>query len=427
MSEERRLTIDGVEIHDGGPCYVIAEIGHNHQGSLETGEGARSQPPRNAVPTRSSCRSATTARSSRASSTSSRTTTRTASARRTVSTARRWSFGRDDYAELQAHARELGITFFATAFDFASADFLAELDVPAFKIASGDLRNTPLLRHVAALRQADDPLHRRRRRWRTSTARSRRSCRSTRSSASCSAPPPIPPTSEELNLRVITDASASASRSLVVGLSDHENGIAMALVAYMLGARVIEKHFTLNHAVKGTDHAFSLMPEGMRKLVRDLQRAPGALGDGVKRSLPERGGADSEDGQEARRRARAAGRARARARTTWRSSRRPTAACRRTSSTGSSAGGCGDGSRSTSSSRSTTSSLSRSTQERTRPRSRDGAPAAAGAGAPGRLRLRRCLHRQPSLGQRARRGSGRVLAQRRARVCADSTTSGCAV
>jgi N-acetylneuraminate synthase/sialic acid synthase len=53
----------------------------------------------------------------------------------------------------------------------------------------------------------------------------------------------------------------------------------------MLGARVIEKHFTLNHAAKGTDHAFSLMPEGMRKLVRDLQRVPGALGDGVKRPL----------------------------------------------------------------------------------------------------------------------------------------------
>jgi N-acetylneuraminate synthase/sialic acid synthase len=60
----------------------------------------------------------------------------------------------------------------------------------------------------------------------------------------------------------------------------------MAVVAYMLGARVIEKHFTLNHAAKGTDHAFSLMPEGMRKLVRDLQRVPGALGDGVKRPLP---------------------------------------------------------------------------------------------------------------------------------------------
>jgi N-acetylneuraminate synthase/sialic acid synthase len=54
----------------------------------------------------------------------------------------------------------------------------------------------------------------------------------------------------------------------------------------MVGARVIEKHFTLDHAWKGSDHAFSLMPEGMRRLVRDLQRIPLALGDGVKRRLP---------------------------------------------------------------------------------------------------------------------------------------------
>jgi N-acetylneuraminate synthase/sialic acid synthase len=60
----------------------------------------------------------------------------------------------------------------------------------------------------------------------------------------------------------------------------------MAPVAYMLGARVIEKHFTSSHAAKGTDHAFSLMPEGMRKLVRDLRRVPLAIGDGVKRPLP---------------------------------------------------------------------------------------------------------------------------------------------
>jgi N-acetylneuraminate synthase/sialic acid synthase len=73
---------------------------------------------------------------------------------------------------------------------------------------------------------------------------------------------------------------------VVIGLSDHQNGIAMALAAYMLGAQVIEKHFTLNRAWKGTDHAFSLEPIGMRKLVRDLRRARLAIGDGIKRPLP---------------------------------------------------------------------------------------------------------------------------------------------
>ena len=90
---------------------------------------------------------------------------------------------------------------------------------------------------------------------------------------------------EDLNLNVIT-ALRDRFPQLVIGLSDHQNGIAMAVVAYMLGARVIEKHFTLDHALKGRDHAFSLMPEGMRRLVRDLHRVPTALGDPEKRPLP---------------------------------------------------------------------------------------------------------------------------------------------
>ena len=69
----------------------------------------------------------------------------------------------------------------------------------------------------------------------------------------------------------------------------------------MLGARVIEKHFTLNHTWKGTDHALSLEPIGMQKMIRDLHRARLALGDGVKRSLPIRIECPDQDGQEARR------------------------------------------------------------------------------------------------------------------------------
>jgi len=87
---------------------------------------------------------------------------------------------------------------------------------------------------------------------------------------------------EELNLRVITTFRERFPQ-LVVGLSSHDNGIAMALAAYMLGARVVEKHFTLNHTWKGTDHAFSLEPIGLQKMVRDLRRARVAMGDGVKR------------------------------------------------------------------------------------------------------------------------------------------------
>jgi N-acetylneuraminate synthase/sialic acid synthase len=99
----------------------------------------------------------------------------------------------------------------------------------------------------------------------------------------CTAAYPAAP--EELNLNVIGTLRARFG-DLVIGFSDHENGIAMAVAAYVLGARVVEKHFTLNHTWKGTDHAFSLEPIGMRKLVRDLRRTRMALGTGLKCPLP---------------------------------------------------------------------------------------------------------------------------------------------
>ena len=69
----------------------------------------------------------------------------------------------------------------------------------------------------------------------------------------------------------------------MIGFSSHDNGIAMPVAAYMLGARIVEKHFTLNRAMKGTDHAFSLEPVGLRKMVRDLERTHKAVGNGVKK------------------------------------------------------------------------------------------------------------------------------------------------
>ena len=168
-------------------------------------------------------------------------------------------------------------------FDEPSADFLHELDLPAFKIASGDLTNTPLLRHVATLGRPiflstgggtmDDV----ERAVDTILPLNAQLC-----VMQCTASYPCEV--EELNLGVV-ESYRERFPDLVIGLSDHQSGIAMSLVGYMLGARVIEKHFTLNHAWKGSDHAFSLMPEGMRRLVRDLHRVPDAVGDGVKRPL----------------------------------------------------------------------------------------------------------------------------------------------
>jgi N-acetylneuraminate synthase/sialic acid synthase len=279
----RRLTIDGVEIHDGADCYVIAEIGHNHQGSVGQAKAMFTVVKdcgANAVKLQK--------RSNRTLYTHEffdQPYDNEFSFGETYGEHREaLELGREDYVELQRYARELGITFFATPFDFESADFLAELDMPAYKFASADVVNTPLLRHVAAFGKPmllstggasiEDVDRAVEAVWPINEEIAVLQCTAA-----------YPCETEDLNLQVITTLRERYPE-FVIGLSDHQNGISMALVAYMLGARVIEKHFTLNHAWKGTDHAFSLMPEGLRKLVRDLRRVPVALGDGVKRPLP---------------------------------------------------------------------------------------------------------------------------------------------
>ncbi|HET6577145.1 MAG TPA: N-acetylneuraminate synthase family protein [Gemmatimonadales bacterium] len=279
----RSLAIDGVRLTDDSDCYVIAEVGHNHQGDLdkckelfrvakECGVDAVKLQKRDnrSLYTRAMYDKPYDNENSFGA---------TYGEHREA-----LEFGRDEYQELQRFARDVGVTFFATVFDIPSADFMVRLDVPAYKIASGDLKTTPLLRHVAGFGK---PMI-----VSTGGATAEDIARAYDTIApinpqlaflQCTAAYPASP--EELNLRVIATLRA-AYPELVIGLSDHENGIAMAVAAYVLGARIIEKHFTLNHTWKGTDHAFSLEPIGMRKLVRDLRRTREALGTGIKCPLP---------------------------------------------------------------------------------------------------------------------------------------------
>jgi sialic acid synthase SpsE len=148
-------------------------------------------------------------------------------------------------------------------------------------LASGDLKSEPLLKHVASFGKPiivstggallDDV----KRCYDTVMAINPQLC-----ILQCTAG--YPAAFEELDLRVIAQYRDLFPKA-VVGFSGHDNGIAMAVAAYVLGARVVEKHFTLNRAMKGTDHAFSLEPVGLRKMVRDLERTASALGDGVKK------------------------------------------------------------------------------------------------------------------------------------------------
>ena len=279
----RELTIGGRRIGDDTTCFVIAEIGNNHQGDVEKAKElfrAAKQSGVDAVKLQK--------RDNRALFTQALFESPYDNENSFGATygehREALELDRAAYAELQACARELGLIFFATAFDEPSADLLDGLDLPAYKIASGDLRNIPLLRHVASLGK---PLL-----VSTGGATLEDVDRAVEA---------ILPLNRHLCLLQCTAAYPGAGRAAQSGRDrDVPGALPRArhralrppgrdrdgAVAYMLGARVIEKHFTLSHAAKGTDHAFSLMPEGMRKLVRDLQRVPAAIGDGVKRPLP---------------------------------------------------------------------------------------------------------------------------------------------
>ena len=279
----RRITIDNVDVGDNTECYVIAEIGHNHQGSIEKAkemflEAKRAGAHAVKLQKRDN-RSLYTQEMFDKPYENENSFGATYGEHREA-----LEFGADEYRELQEYAAEIGITFFATAFDHPSADFLAALDMPAYKLASGDLKNTPLLEHVAGfqkpviLSSGGATLDDIRIAVESVLKINPRLCL-----LQCTASYPTP--AEEMNLRVI-ETFREEFPDVVIGLSDHYNGIAMAVAAYVLGARVIEKHFTLNHTMKGTDHAMSLEPIGMHKMIRDLQRAAKALGDGTKRVLP---------------------------------------------------------------------------------------------------------------------------------------------
>jgi N-acetylneuraminate synthase/sialic acid synthase len=274
------LKIGAHEIGDHTQCYVIAEIGHNHQGSLEKARELFKEAKASGAQAVKLQKRENKGLYTRAAYNKPYDNENSFGA--TYGEHREFlEFGLAEYRELQAYAKELGVDFFSTAFDIASADFLEGLDVPAYKIASGDLKSVPLLQHVARfgkpmimstggatiedVQRAYDAVM---------------PINSQVAILQCTAG--YPAAFEELDLGVISTYRERFSGA-VIGFSSHDNGIAMPIAAFMLGARIVEKHFTLNRASKGTDHAFSLEPVGMRKMVRDLERTFKATGDGVKK------------------------------------------------------------------------------------------------------------------------------------------------
>ena len=260
----------------GHPAYIIAEIGINHNGSLDLAKQLIAEAVRagcDAVKfqkrTPELCVPKDQWEKERD----------TPWGRMTyIDYKRRTEFGQAEYTAIDDYCRALGIDWFASCWDEPSVDFMEQFQPVLYKMASASLTDRPLLNRVRATGR---PLM-------LSTGMSTLNEITQAVAwvglenlliAHSTSAYPCPP--QELNLRMIP-ALQALFPTTPIGYSGHETGLATTVAAVALGACFVERHFTLDRAMWGSDHAASVEPSGMAKLVRDIRDAEVAFGDGVK-------------------------------------------------------------------------------------------------------------------------------------------------
>lgn len=189
----------------------------------------------------------------------------------------------EDHIILKEYCEEKGILFLSTPFDFESVDILEKLNVSIYKIGSGDLTNVPLLRYIGKLKK---PII-------ISTGMANlgevemaieavnSGDNSQISLLHCTSNYPAP--YESVNLKAMI--TLKNAFNLTVGYSDHTEGIEIPLAAVAMGAKVIEKHFTLDRNMEGPDHKASLEIEEFNKMVQCIRNIEKAIGTGIKKSF----------------------------------------------------------------------------------------------------------------------------------------------
>lgn len=277
---DRSIIIDGKQLCDHNSAWLCAEIGHNHAGEL----GKAVQMVDDAIAAGADAVKFQTrtpeevyARGSQPGAYDFHSDNPQWMDETYGEHRKKLEFDREQWNELFAYCRANRITAFSTPFDHTSADLLASLDVPAFKIASGDATNTPLLKHVASFgkpmivstggcyeRDVDrivatlEP---------TGTPFAILQC-------SCIYPAPY----DVLNLRTIS-FYRERYPNIVTGLSTHSPDWTPTLAAFALGGRIFEHHFTHDRSWKGTDNHFSLEPDGLKALRVACDNVLVSLGD----------------------------------------------------------------------------------------------------------------------------------------------------
>jgi len=191
-------------------------------------------------------------------------------------------FSADQMAELKAYADEMGITFFCTPFDTKSVDILEGIGVPMYKIASFHVTNLELIEYIcetgkpiimstgmSTLEEVDEAV---------ALIRKYGNDLALLHCIAC-----YPADEKDLNLRVIQ--TLRERYGCTVGYSGHERNVSTCIATVMLGAEIIERHFTLDRTMKGTDHAMSVEPQGMEMIVKRTKGFYIALGSPEKKVL----------------------------------------------------------------------------------------------------------------------------------------------
>ena len=191
-------------------------------------------------------------------------------------------FSKEEYDELDAYCHQHNFTWFSSCWNEEAVDLIAQYDVPCFKIASACLTNDHLLKHH---RQYKKPII-------LSTAMStpRQVDRAveilgTEDLVLMHCVGTYPAKSEQLNLKVIE--TLKRRYNIPVGWSGHELGLATTVASVAMGANIIERHGTLDRSMYGSDQSASVEPQGMARISRDIREIEKAMGDGIKRVLPE--------------------------------------------------------------------------------------------------------------------------------------------
>lgn len=277
------FAVGGRRVGDSAPCFVIAEAGVNHNGDPELAHRlveAAAESGADAVkfqtfnPELLVSAAARRAEYQRAGG----------DGETQLEMLRHLVLPQSAHAELKDHAERSGLLFLSTPFDEASADFLAELGMPAFKIGSGEVTNLPLLAHIAAKGQ---PVL-------LSTGMSTlaevaRAVDTVRENGN----PPLALfhcvtsyPAEPADCNLLAMETMRRAFGVPVGWSDHTVGTAISVAAVSMGARLLEKHLTLDRSLPGPDHRASLEPDEFSDLVSKVRVVESALGDGEKKPAP---------------------------------------------------------------------------------------------------------------------------------------------